>query len=671
MKTVDFGSPSPLGASHLGNGWWNFAVYSAHPVSNLVLGDYRTGKPHSKIPLNTEQHVSGDIWHCSCYIEQDRFAWGWEICSPNTSCCTYAVDPYALFLRTGHQWGKNGWNEVKAKPDHLLGVAAISEPFTWHSHPPLQPNPLIIYESHVRGFTNDPSSHVQHPGTYLGMIEKLPHLKKLGITAIELLPIFEFDETSWKRTNPSSGGRLFDYWGYSPLSFFAPMQRYGTTADPLTTATELKTLVDACHAEGIAVILDVVYNHTGEGNNQGPAYSFKQLDEQAYYLFDDAGEFTNYSGCGNTLNANHPIVSELILSSLRHWVTEYHIDGFRFDLASALTRNQKGGPMSEPSLIEAIIRDPIVGKCLLIAEPWDAAGLYQTGLLYHLNQIQAPALMEWNDHFRDDVRRFIKGDSHTSGQFASRLCGSEDLYGPDGSPRQSINYITSHDGFCLTDLVSYHVKHNLANGEENQDGMNGNFSWNCGAEGPTKKLSIQHLRERQIKNFLVALFLSQGNPMLLLGDECYRSALGNNNTWCQDSPLSWINWDEMKKHEDLQTFITSLIRLRQTCDCFHLDRFLTNDDVQWHGQTANNPEWEPTSHLVALTLFDSSEKARLFIAFNASSDRQRVELPRYGDRPWHLVVNTFEKVQHNHLKPYIRHSIVMGPYSSVVFQASS
>jgi isoamylase/glycogen operon protein len=502
------------------------------------------------------------------------------------------------------------------------------------------------------------------------MIEKIPHLKALGVTAIELLPIYEFDESEWKLTNPLTGENLFNYWGYSPLSFFAPMQRYGTTSDPIETARELKCLIEACHDENIAVILDVVYNHTGEGNERGPAYSLKLLDENTYYIMDEDSTFANYSGCGNTLNANHPIVEELILNSLRHWASEYRIDGFRFDLASALTRSQTGSPMTEPSIMEAIIKDPIVGKCLLIVEPWDAAGLHQTGRLFNLNQCHQPAMMEWNDRFRDDVRRFIKGDRGMSGAFASRLCGSEDIYGPDGAPRQSVNYITAHDGFSLYDLVSYHAKHNLPNGEQNRDGMNENVSWNCGEEGRTEKHHVLHLRDRQVKNFLVALFLSQGNPMMLLGDECHRTKLGNNNTWCQDTPISWLNWDQVAANQELTTLISLLIKIRKESGCFSSNRFLTPEDIEWHGTKAWTPRWNSENHLVACTLNDADHNPRLFLAFNASPSTQDVEIPKYPSGSWHLVLNTARPLEMvldwNALPRITRHTFEMVPYSSMI-----
>ena len=676
MLATTVGTPSPLGATFLGNGWWNFAIYSPRRIIRLGLGKYEVGTPSDLISLDPTLHRTGDIWHICVQVDKERFVWGWEI-EPTgevfaSSRARYALDPYALLLKTGNGWGKNSWEEICRGSEQLICVATTTNVFQWKNpfHTPLRPTHLVIYETHVRGWTRDPSSHVSFPGTYLGMIEKIPHLKALGVTAIELLPIYEFNESEWKLTNPLSGERLFNYWGYSPLSFFSPMQRYGSTPDPIETTRELKLLIEACHDANIAVILDVVYNHTGEGNERGPAYSLKLLDEKTYYIMNEDSTFANYSGCGNTLNANHPIVEELILNSLRHWASEYRIDGFRFDLASALTRSQTGAPMTEPSIMEAIIKDPIVGKCLLIVEPWDAAGLHQTGRLFNLNQCHQPALMEWNDRFRDDVRRFIKGDRGMSGAFANRLCGSEDIYGPDGTPLQSVNYITAHDGFSLYDLVSYHEKSNLPNGEQNRDGMNENASWNCGAEGPTEKHNVLHLRDRQVKNFLIALFLSQGNPMMLLGDECHRTKQGNNNTWCQDTPMSWLNWDQVAANQELITLISILIKIRKESGCFSSNRFLTPEDVEWHGTRAWAPRWNSENHLVACTLNDTSHSPRLFLAFNASSSAHEVEIPRYPSGSWHLAINSSrpqEKYSAWEAIPRLtRHAFEMAPYSSIV-----
>lgn len=680
MRGQSSGSPFPLGASFRENGWWNFAVYSPYGLTSLVIGDYETGKDRELFSLDADINRTGDIWHISIEAHEDTLLWGWgmdpRITAQARSISPIVADPFAKLLKTGNHWGKNAWHTLASDEGELICVATTDDAFSWESstHTPLKPDHLIIYETHVRGFTQDPSSQAENPGSYLAMIDKLAHLKELGFTAIELLPIFEFDESEWKLRNPINGEQLYNYWGYSPISFFSPMQRYGTTHDPKKTSRELKMLIQACHDQGIAVILDVVYNHTGEGNEHGPAYSLKLLANSTYYIMNDDDTFANFSGCGNTLNANHPVVIDLVIQSLRHWILEYRIDGFRFDLASVMTRSQQGTPMAEPSLIEAIIKDPLISKTILISEPWDASGLYQTGRLFRLNQCHQPTLLEWNDRYRDDVRRFINGAKGYAGSFASRISGSEDIYNLYGRPQNSVNYIASHDGFSLFDVVCYNAKHNMENGEHNRDGMNENYSWNCGTEGPTEKSDVNRLRDRQVKNFLVALFMSQGSIMMLMGDEYKRSKRGNNNTWCQDSPLSWCNWNEVFEHKELSTLISTLIALRKESRCFRQNRFLTGEDVQWHGTSLHIPRWDQENQVVACSLKDDDHEVRLFLGFNASPIEQHVEIPPLEGRTWHCVVNTSkhppEDIFQLHRGPRVlAHAIKMIPHSAIVLYA--
>ncbi len=644
MRSVFPGSPTQLGAT-FHESFWNFAIASPHTVTHLVIGDYETGNVIDAIKLDPTINRTGNVWHIAIEAKEDRLLYGYKVRSTQKPLCsnlaTIAVDPYAKLVKTGNTWGNNAWTTLSDTTGSLVSVAFRPQVFTWNDRliPKKNDNNRIIYEAHVRGMTQHPSSCTQHPGTFLSLIEKLDHLHSLGVTTIELLPIYEWDETEWHHVNPKTKKRLCNYWGYSPLSFFSPMQRYGTTADPLTTSFECKQLIQACHDRNLEVILDVVYNHTGEGNQHGPAYSFKIFDQNSYYIMDP-GEycFTNYSGCGNTLNANHPLVQELILASLRHFVVEYHVDGFRFDLASALTRNQLGAPMNEPSVLEAIAKDPILSKTTLIAEPWDAAGLYQTGVLYRLNQKKEHFFSEWNDRYRDDVRQFINGIPHKAGLFATRLCGSNDLY--DNSLKNTINYITAHDGFSLLDLVSYNHKHNLENGEHNKDGCNANYSWNCGTEGKSTKAATIQLRQRQMINFFTALLMSQGVPMLLMGDECALTKSGNNNAWCQDAEENWLNWEQFENHERLRKLISTLCLLRKKSDCFHLNRSLTSTSIQWHGQTLNTPNWRPESHLVVCTLCDTKNKPRLFLAFNSAHQAITIEIPQIPGMEWKTVVNT-------------------------------
>jgi glycogen debranching enzyme GlgX len=680
MRKTKAGAPFPLGATYDSRGWWNFAVYCPHRVTHIVLGDYDTHAATDVISLEPTTNCTGTIWHIAVESREERLLWGWTVdrreAVQQTRLSPIVVDPYAKLLKTGNQWGGNRWSTVTHDNGFLIGVATRSLDFPWKEsfHSPLRPNPLIIYEAHARGMTQHPSSPTAFPGTYLGMIDALPHLQSLGITAIELLPVAEFDECEWNRTNPVTGKRLYNYWGYAPLNFFAPMARYGTTDDPIQTSCEVKRFVEACHDCGIAVILDVVYNHTGEGNEDGPAYSYKILDESAYYIIENEGIYANYSGCGNALNANHPIVIDLVVNSLRHWALEYRVDGFRFDLASALTRDQMGVPMGEPAVIEAIARDPVIGQCLLIAEPWDAAGLYQTGRFFSLNQQHSSRFMEWNDRFRDDVRRFLNGADGMSGAFARRFCGSDDLYHHGGAPCNSINFVTSHDGFSLCDLVSYDKKHNVENGEHNCDGMNENYSWNCGIEGPTDHQRILRLRLRQIKNFLVALFLSQGVPMMVMGDECAKTNHGNNNAWCHDSALTWLHWDDVKTYVDVRLLISVLSDIRRSLPCFRDARFLTDNDIQWHGTQLFSPSWVRSNHLVACTLLDDAGNASLFVAFHAAAHEVTVDLPPLPNEMWHQVVNTSKSFPHDvfplHAGPRVQtHSLILAPYSSLVLHA--
>jgi isoamylase len=426
----------------------------------------------------------------------------------------------------------------------------------------------IIYELHVRGFTASKNSGVSHPGTYLGVIEKIPYLQSLGVTAIELMPVHEFPIKDIYGNPPE---RL-NYWGYDPIALFAPHRGYAAGRTPGCQVREFKEMVQALHRAGIEVILDVVFNHTAEGNECGPILSLKGLENRVYYMLENGGRnYRNYTGCGNTLNGNHPIVRELIFHCLRYWVHTYHIDGFRFDLASILTRDRNGNMLPNPPVVEAISEDPLLADTKIIAEAWDAAGAYQVGTF------AAARWAEWNGRYRDDVRRFWRGDPHMIGAMATRLAGSSDLYQPGGrSPYHSINFLTSHDGFPLNDLVSYNHKHNGANGEGNRDGDNNNLSCNCGLEGPSWRSDVAKTRLRQIKNMLATLLLSQGVPMILAGDECRRTQQGNNNAYCQDNEISWFDWRLIRKHRALRRFVQTLIAFRKAEPAVRHNDFLTS-----------------------------------------------------------------------------------------------
>jgi isoamylase len=489
-------------------------------------------------------------------------------------------------------------------------------------------------------FTRHPSSGVaaSKRGTYGGLIEKIPYLQDLGVSAVELLPVFAFDEED----GPPGLG---NYWGYQPLSFFAPDDGYSSRQDPLGALDEFRDMVKALHRAGIEVILDVVYNHTTEGKEDGPTICFRGLANDTYYILaEDKSRYADYTGCGNTLNANEPIVRRLILDSLRYWVSEMHIDGFRFDLASILTRDQDGRPMASPPVLWDIESDPILANVKLIAEAWDAAGLYQVG------RFVGDSWKEWNGRFRDDVRAFLKGDNGTAHAMAFRLTGSPDVYQrEEREAEQSINFVTCHDGFTLNDLVSFNGKHNEANGEENRDGADDNLSWNCGVEGPTAEPEIERLRNRQVKNFLTLTLLAIGTPMLLMGDEVRRTQGGNNNAFCQNTEISWFDWNLVEKHADIHRFVQELIALRLNRDLpverldMTLNELLRQQSVQWHGVRLNTPDWSAESHTLAATVRLFGYPLLLHIMINAFWEPLEFEI-LVLDRPhesWRRCIDTY------------------------------
>ncbi|WRH67809.1 MAG: alpha-amylase family glycosyl hydrolase [Planktothrix sp. GU0601_MAG3] len=503
---------------------------------------------------------------------------------------------------------------------------------------------------HVRSFTRHKSSGVKHPGTFAGMREKISYLKELGVNAVELMPIYEFDEFENSRKSPITGETLYNYWGYSTVGFFAPKAGYAATGKLGMQVDEVKALVKELHKNGIEVILDVVFNHTAEGNERGPYISFRGLDNKTYYMLTPEGYYFNFSGCGNTLNCNNPVVRNIVLDCLRYWASEYHIDGFRFDLASILGRDPWGYPLANPPLLEALAFDPILAKCKLIAEAWDAGGLYQVGSF--------PAYgrwAEWNGKYRDAIRKFIKGDG-TVGKMAQGLQGSPDLYAPAGrGPATSINFITAHDGFTLADLVSYNDKHNEANGENNNDGANDNDSWNCGAEGWTDDPGINALRSRQIRNAIALLMVSQGVPMILMGDEIGRFQNGNNNTYCHDSELNWMNWDLLEKNSDLFRFFKHCINFRTAHPVLRNKYHFQNRDyvgsgyadISWHGTQAWNADWSENSRTLAFLLCGKHAKAgtiednSIYVAMNMHWEAQWFELPGLPlGQHWHVSTNT-------------------------------
>lgn len=589
----------------------HFSLFSSSAKA-VTLGLFVKEKLQREIPLKQEEN----IWSCS-FPYKEGFDYAVRIGDH------WLADPY----------GKNFSTVILAKLEK-------PKPFDWQNDtaPSIAKQDLIIYEMHVRGFTADPSSRVKHPGTYLGMIEKIPHLKRLGVNAVELMPIFGFDQFHVKPT------QKMNYWGYNPLHFFAPHRGYAVN-DPVL---EFKQLVRELHKNGIEVILDVVYNHTGEEGDPNYFVNFRGIDNGVYYMLDENGHYRNYTGCGNTVNCNHPIVQEMILDSLRYWIEEMHVDGFRFDLASILTRDTSGQPIENPPVIQAMSQDPIIRKAKLIAEAWDAAGLYQIGIYPKWD----PYWMEWNGRYRDVVRRFIKGTEGHAGVFASALSGSSMIY---PSPINSVNFITAHDGYSLRDLVTYQEKHNEANGENNQDGNNQNDSWNCGCEGPTNNPIIEHLREKQMRNFFMSLFLSQGIPMLLMGDEVGQTRKGNNNPYTLDNEINWFPWDVLEKNEKILDFVIFLIQLRLHHPELRYTRFPAHTELVWY------TNWDAHSRVVAFSL---SGTVPLFAAFNASSEQVQITLPK--DHKWRQLIFTEEDWDQIKLNTPLSSEFVLAPYSALL-----
>ena len=495
----------------------------------------------------------------------------------------------------------------------------------------------VIYELHVRGFTVHPSAGVAHPGTFRGLVEKIPYLQALGVTAVELMPVHEFNEYQVLGTNPRTGEPLHNYWGYDPVSFLAPKASYSSAGGLGQQRLEFKEMVRALHHAGIEVILDVVFNHTAEGNELGPTLCFRGIDNAIFYMLEaDRRHYRDYAGTGNTINANHPVVRDHILGALRYWVLEMRVDGFRFDLASVLGRDSEGQLLPNAPLLERIAEDPILRDVKIIAEAWDAAGAYEVGSFSH------GRWGEWNGRYRDDVRRFWRGDDGMLGQVASRICGSADLYSGSGKgPEASINFVTCHDGFTLHDLVSYRDKHNLANGEGNRDGSNANFSDNHGVEGETDDPAIEAVRRRQIKNFLLTLLVSRGVPMLLGGDEFRRTQDGNNNAYCQDNETSWFDWGRLERHGEIARFVRGMIAFRRNHPILSAERFYTDADIHWFGPHGGQPDWEDPHARQFACRIDEGGGHWLLLMFNAGTGAVDFALPplRAGSA-WRLAVDT-------------------------------
>ena len=614
----------------------NFCLFSknADRVELLLFDKVDDIVPKRVIALDPAVNRTYHYWHVFVPSLKSGQLYGYRITGPNDPSRGHRfdpdkilLDPYAKAVAIPKKFNRGSFCiKGKLNVPSLKSVLCNLADYDWENdqRPCRAFAQTVIYEMHVGGFTKNPNSKVakEKRGTFCGLIEKIPYLVDLGITAVELLPVFQFDPQDC----PDG---LVNYWGYSPISFFAPHQGYSTSSDPVNVLDEFRDMVKALHKAGIEVILDVVFNHTAEGNQNGPHYCFRGIDNTIYYTLEaDKSQYANYTGTGNTLNANNPIVRRMIIDSLHFWVKEMHIDGFRFDLASILSRDNKGMPIENPPVLWDIESDPVLAGTKLIAEAWDAAGLYQVGSFI------GDSWKEWNGKFRDDVRSFLRGDNNTVSGFAARTMGSPDMYGhKNREPEQSINFVTCHDGFTLCDLVSYNTKHNEHNGEENRDGSNDNRSWNCGIEGPTEDTSIAAIRTRQIKNFLAVTFLSIGAPMISMGDEVKRTQLGNNNAYCHDNELTWFDWTLPEKHETLFRFVKMLISFRLQRDLskdeYHmkLNELLEQAIIHWHGVNINKPDWSENSHSIALTVQSLSGKTLMHYMINAYSKSLQFELP--------------------------------------------
>jgi glycogen operon protein len=643
------GQSSPLGAT-VTDGGVNFSLFtrSASAVELVLFDRDDDNKPARVIPIDPASNRTYHYWHVFVPGLKPGQLYGYRVAGPMApehglrfDPSKVLLDPYGRGVVVPKSYDRD---DAKRAGDNsataMKSVAVDPGAYDWEGDVPLRrPSArTIIYEMHVRGFTRHPSSCVDEPkrGTYAGLIEKIPYLQNLGITAVELLPVFQFDAQDCPL------GKI-NYWGYAPIAFFAPHQAYSARQDPLGPVNEFRDMVKALHHAGIEVILDVVFNHTAEGDHRGPTLGFRGIDNPTYYILEDGGgRYANYSGCGNTLNANHPVVRRMIVDSLRYWVDQMHVDGFRFDLASILSRDSSGQPLPNPPVLWDIESDPALAGTKLIAEAWDAAGLYQVG------SFVGDAWKEWNGRFRDDIRKFFRGEPGAVRRVADRILGSPEIYGYEQrEAEQSVNFVTCHDGFTLNDLVSYNDKHNEANGEDNRDGANDNASWNCGMEGPTNNAAVEELRNRQVKNFLTVTMMSLGIPMILMGDEVRQSQGGNNNAYCQDNEISWLDWTRIDQHADVHRFLKLLIERRLLRDVEHerqrisLTTLIDRAKKAWHGVKLFQPDWGDGSHAVAFQAELKSEGLLLHSVLNAYWEPLDFELPTLeGNNSWRRWIDT-------------------------------
>ncbi|MCP9810063.1 glycogen debranching protein GlgX [Cyanobium sp. HWJ4-Hawea] len=640
------GSSSPLGATPVSGGV-NFSIYSkdASAVELCLFDSADAVEPSQVYRLEGETYCTYHYWHCFVAGISPGQVYGYRVdgpCDPDRGLHfdtnNLLLDPYGLAMVMPANYRRTPEQPVERS---MKSVVVDPAAYDWEGDQPLRrpSRDSVIYELHVKGFTADPSSGVEAPnaGTYLGLIEKIPYLQDLGVTAVELLPVFQFDPFD-------APGGLANYWGYQSISFFVPHHGYSSAAGPMAPLNEFRDLVKALHHAGIEVILDVVFNHTAEADADGPTFCYRGLANSDYYLLkDDGAGYADYTGCFNTLNANNPIVRRLIRHSLRYWVEHMHVDGFRFDLASVLSRDETGAPSALPPILWDIDTDPVLAGTKLIAEAWDAAGLYQVG------KFVADNWQEWNGRFRDDVRHFLKGDAGMVRKVTQRLIGSPDIYGYENrADEASVNFISCHDGFTLADLVAYNGKHNIANGETNRDGSDDNASWNCGIEGPTEDPDVLQLRLRQRRNFLTLLLLSSGTPMIGMGDEIGRTQQGNNNAYCQDNLLSWMDWSLLDTEADLRHLVSGLnaYRMRRDLvidhDNFTLGQLLEHRQLVWHGVALNQPDWGDESRSFALTSTSVRGRFRLHLMVNAWWQPLTFAVPEPGAAygPWRSWIDT-------------------------------
>ena len=650
---VEPGSPHPLGMTVTADGV-NFSLFSEHAtgVELLLFDSHDDFHPFQTVSFDPTVNKTFHFWHVFIKNAKAGLHYALRVDGPNDPGAGHRFDRDKVLLEP-YSKGNNKalWKRGDAclpgdnLATSLRSVVIDTGDYDWEGDQPLKRplNQTVIYELHVGGFTRSPSAGVKQPGTFAAVIEKIPYLKELGFTAVELLPVFEFDDTEAREFE---GKKLTNYWGYSTMSYFAPHPSYCVNPESGNHVREFRDMVKALHKANIEVILDVVFNHTDEGNHQGPVFSFKGIDNSNYYYLSplDRRYYYDYTGCGNTFNCNHPIGDKFIVDCLKFWVREMHVDGFRFDEASVLSRGEDGAPLQYPPVLWDIELNDELADAKVIAEAWDAAGLYQIG------HFPGYRWGEWNGRYRDDIRRFVKGDAGIIGAVAARLAGSADLYQWRGHlPVNSVNFLVAHDGFTLNDLVSYNDKHNWANGEHNNDGINENLSWNCGVEGDTDDPGIEALRERQLRNFAALLLLSQGVPMMVMGDEVRRTQKGNNNAYCQDNEISWFDWTLVDKNRDLLRFWKELIAFRLRHPTVHRSRYFTGAvnerglaDLTWHGCALGTPNWDdPNARVLACTLGGMlGDEADIHLMMNMYWESLNFAIPIVPGRRWYRAIDT-------------------------------